>query len=284
MKPIRMIAPTLLSATIRTLQQQPWLCRIHRPDHHHRFTVITSSMRSILNSVDSHPRCCLFSISTACAQKQQQGLSTFLLLSESNSQTVGSGAVLQKMTIRSVATMRGGDSNDPENVEKTTSTTATTTSQQKYTVLSEPAPGSPFHHAFPVHDLQLAKEFYGTVLGCVEGRSSTKWQDYSLHGHQIVAHYVGPDYRCQDYYNPVDGDEVPVPHTGLALTVDQFHSLAERLRKANVPFIIEPHLRFVGQPGEQYTMFFKDPSGNNLEFKAMTHPENLFAKYNVVDH
>ena len=83
----------------------------------------------------------------------------------------------------------------------------------QYTVLSEPAPGSPFHYAFPVHDLQAAREFYGTVLGCVEGRSSAKWQDYSLHGHQIVAHWAGNDYRCQDYYNPVDGDEVPVPRT-----------------------------------------------------------------------
>ena len=86
-----------------------------------------------------------------------------------------------------------------------------------------------------------------------------------------------------DYYNPVDGDEVPVPHAGLALTVEQFHELAERLRQGGVQFIIEPHLRFVGMPGEQWTMFFKDPSGNNLEFKAMTKIENLFAKYNVVD-
>lgn len=155
--------------------------------------------------------------------------------------------------------------------------------QQKYTVLSDPAPGSPFHFAFPVHDLDLAKEFYGTVLGCKEGRSSEKWQDYSLHGHQIVAHWAGNDYRCHDYYNPVDGDEVPVPHTGLALTVPEFHELADRLKRHGVPFIIEPHLRFKGMPGEQWTMFFKDPSGNNLEFKAMTHPENLFAKYNVVD-
>lgn len=154
---------------------------------------------------------------------------------------------------------------------------------QKYTILSEPAPGSPFHFAFPVHDLDLAKEFYGNVLGCKEGRSSEKWQDYSLNGHQIVAHWAGNDYRCKDYYNPVDCDEVPVPHTGLALTVQEFHDLAERLKKHGVKFIIEPHLRFKGMPGEQWTMFFKDPSGNNLEFKAMTHPENLFAKYNVVD-
>jgi hypothetical protein len=80
-----------------------------------------------------------------------------------------------------------------------------------YEVLSDPAPGSPFHYAFPVHSLTAAKEFYGNILGCEEGRSSEKWQDYSLHGHQIVCHWVGDDYRCQDYYNPVDGDEVPVP-------------------------------------------------------------------------
>jgi Predicted dioxygenase of extradiol dioxygenase family len=110
-----------------------------------------------------------------------------------------------------------------------------------------------------------------------------KWQDYSLHGHQIVCHWVGNDYRCQDYFNPVDGDEVPVPHFGLALTVDEFHALADRLKQAGIQFIIEPHLRFKDQPGEQWTMFFKDPSGNNLEFKAMTNIDNLFAKYNVVD-
>lgn len=163
--------------------------------------------------------------------------------------------------------LRGGSSN-------------TTTS---FETLDAPAPGSPFHYAFPVHDLDEAKHFYGTILGCVEGRSSEKWQDYSLHGHQIVAHWVGKDYRCQDYYNPVDGDEVPVPHTGLALTVDQFHALAERVRSHGIEFIIQPHLRFQGMPGEQWTMFFKDPSGNNLEFKAMATPENLFAKYNVVE-
>jgi extradiol dioxygenase family protein len=120
-------------------------------------------------------------------------------------------------------------------------------------------------------------------LGCAEGRSSEKWQDYSLHGHQIVCHWAGNDYRCHDYYNPVDGDEVPVPHFGLALTVEQFHELAQRLKENGIKFIIEPTLRFKGQPGEQYTMFFKDPSGNNLEFKAMTKMENLFAKYNVAN-
>jgi uncharacterized protein len=160
------------------------------------------------------------------------------------------------------------------------STSPTTT---QYETLSGPAPGSPFHYAFPVHDLELAKQFYGQVLGCAEGRSSEKWQDFSLNGHQIVCHWAGDNYRCQDYYNPVDGDEVPVPHAGLALTVEEFHALAARLVEHGVKFIIEPHLRFEGQPGEQYTMFFKDPSGNNLEFKAMTKPENLFAKYNVAN-
>jgi extradiol dioxygenase family protein len=147
----------------------------------------------------------------------------------------------------------------------------------------DPAPGSPFHLALPVHDLDIAKDFYGNVLGCAEGRSSAKWQDYSLNGHQIVCHWVGENYRCQDYFNPVDGDDVPVPHFGLALTEDQFHALADRLKNAGIQFIIEPHLRFKGQPGEQWTMFFKDPSGNNLEFKAMTQIGNLFAKYNVVE-
>ncbi len=158
----------------------------------------------------------------------------------------------------------------------------TTASTPQYETRSEPAPGSPFHYAFPVHSLEEAKTFYGTVLGCEEGRSSEKWQDYSLYGHQIVCHWVGNDYRCIDYFNPVDGDEVPVPHAGLALeTVEQFQELAERVRSHGIDFVIEPHLRFEGMPGEQYTMFFKDPSGNNLEFKAMTNHENLFAKYNV---
>lgn len=161
----------------------------------------------------------------------------------------------------------------------TTSNTETTT---QYETRSTPAPGNPFHYAFPVHSLEEAKKFYGTVLGCEEGRSSEKWQDYSLYGHQIVCHWAGDDYRCVDYYNPVDGDEVPVPHAGLALeTVQQFEELADRLRSHGVEFVIEPHLRFAGEPGEQYTMFFKDPSGNNLEFKAMTNHANLFTKYNV---
>ncbi len=113
-------------------------------------------------------------------------------------------------------------------------------------------------------------------------RSEDKWQDYSLDGHQLVCHFVGENDRCQDYFNPVDGDEVPVPHFGLVLTEPQFMSLWEKLKAHDIHFIVPPHKRFEGQPGEQLTMFFKDPSGNNLEFKVMSKPENLFAKYNVV--
>ena len=114
-------------------------------------------------------------------------------------------------------------------------------------------------------------------------RSEDKWQDYSLGGHQIVCHYVGENYRCQDYYNPVDKDEVPVPHFGLVLTEPQFHELKSSLEAHKIQFIVKPHLRFKGQAGEQWTMFFKDPSGNNLEFKAMTNPLHLFKRYNVID-
>jgi len=148
-----------------------------------------------------------------------------------------------------------------------------------------PALGSPFHLAIPVHSMKLAREFYGNVLGLKEGRrSEDKWQDYSLFGHQIVCHYVGDNYRCIDYYNPVDGDEVPVPHYGIVLKEKEFHELSERLIKNNINFIIPPHKRFTGQKGEQWTLFFKDPSGNNLEFKSLTNPNYLFAKYNVTDN
>lgn len=136
----------------------------------------------------------------------------------------------------------------------------------------------PFHLAVPVHNLAEAKNFYGNILGLSEGRSSEKWQDYNLFGNQLVCHWVGEDYRGADFYNPVDGDEVPVAHFGAALTKDQFNSLAQRLKDQGVKFIIEPHMRFEGQRGEQMTMFFKDPSNNNLEFKAMTNPDYLFEK------
>ena len=145
-----------------------------------------------------------------------------------------------------------------------------------------PSPGTPFHLAIPVHSMKEARAFYGDILGLTEGRrDQSKWQDYSFNGHQIVCHYVGESYRCPDFYNPVDGDDVPVPHFGLCLTESMFHDLASKLKAHNVKFIIEPHKRFPGQKGEQWTMFFKDPSGNNIEFKAMTTPNNLFAKYDV---
>jgi len=136
----------------------------------------------------------------------------------------------------------------------------------------------PFHLSIPVHDLMEAKRFYGGVLGLVEGRSSEKWQDYSLFGHQLVCHWVGNDFKAQDFVNPVDGDEVPVPHFGVCLTSKEFDALQKRLEEAEVEFIVKPHLRFQGQKGEQKTMFFKDPSNNNLEFKAMTNPSYLFEK------
>jgi extradiol dioxygenase family protein len=138
----------------------------------------------------------------------------------------------------------------------------------------------PFHLAFPVSSIQASKDFYGTKLGCVEGRSAPAWVDYSLFGHQIVCHEV-KGYSAASIHNAVDGDPVPVPHFGLALTTKQFHTLAKQVESSGVEFVLKPHLRFKGQPGEQWTMFFKDPSGNALEFKAMTNPENLFAKYSV---
>ena len=153
-----------------------------------------------------------------------------------------------------------------------------------YETRAQPAPGVPFHVAIPVHNIDVAKQFYGETLGLEEGRSSTKWQDYAMHGHQVVVHWVGEEYRAQDYVNPVDGDEVPVPHFGLQMpTYELWKDVVDRVKAAGIPFIIEPTLRFEGAPGEQWTCFFKDPSGNNLEFKHMSKPQNLFAKYNVAE-
>jgi len=135
----------------------------------------------------------------------------------------------------------------------------------------------PFHLAFPVHDLAAARAFYGGVLGCPEGRSSDAWIDFDLFGHQIVAHLVsGHDGRAAT--NPVDGDDVPAAHFGLVLPWDDWQRWVERLRAAHVCFLIEPHVRFRGQAGEQATMFFADPSGNALELKAFRDPSRLFAK------
>lgn len=139
---------------------------------------------------------------------------------------------------------------------------------------------APFHVAFPVGDLDASRAFYGGVLELEEGRRSERWQDYSLFGHQIVCHLVD-GYHASGASNAVDGDPVPVPHFGVCLAADDFHAFASKLKAKGVAFEIEPHLRFQGHPGEQWTMFFKDPSGNALEFKAMTTPENLFAKYAV---
>ncbi len=136
----------------------------------------------------------------------------------------------------------------------------------------------PFHLAFAVHDLAAAREFYGGLLQCPEGRSSDQWIDFNLFGHQIVAHLKPADPAAPDqHHNPVDGHEVPVPHFGVVLEWEQWHALADRLRKADVAFVIEPYVRFEGQAGEQATLFFNDPSGNALEFKAFRDPQQLFA-------
>ena len=136
---------------------------------------------------------------------------------------------------------------------------------------------APFHLAFPVDDLAAARDFYGRVLGCPEGRSSAEWIDFSLFGHQIVAH-LSPPKADGDHHNAVDGHDVPVPHFGVVLPWDEFHAFAERLRSHGVKFVIEPYIRFAGQVGEQATMFFRDPAGNALEFKAFRDLSQLFAK------
>ncbi len=138
-------------------------------------------------------------------------------------------------------------------------------------------PLPPFHLAFPVHDLAAARAFYGGLLGCPEGRSSDEWIDFDFFGHQIVAH-LDPAMEPRRHSNPVDGHDVPVPHFGAVLEMDAWQTLADRLGGAGVRFVIEPTVRFRGQPGEQATMFFLDPSGNALEIKAMRDPGNLFAK------
>lgn len=135
---------------------------------------------------------------------------------------------------------------------------------------------NPFHVAFPVTDLALARQFYGTVLGCEEGRSSAQWIDFNLFGHQIVTHLVSES--DTSHHNPVDGYQVPVPHFGVVLDWDEFHSFAASIKAGGISFVIDPHIRFKGLAGEQATMFFKDPSGNALEFKAFADPTQLFAK------
>jgi extradiol dioxygenase family protein len=127
---------------------------------------------------------------------------------------------------------------------------------------------TPFHLAIPVHDIATARAFYGGLLGCPEGRSAERWVDFDLYGHQLVVHRVDGTAPRGAGGNAVDGHEVPVPHFGVVLEMDDWHALADRLRGAGVDFVIEPHVRFAGQPGEQATLFLLDPSGNALEFKA----------------
>jgi uncharacterized protein len=134
----------------------------------------------------------------------------------------------------------------------------------------------PFHLAFPVTSLAKARAFYGDLLGCPEGRSAESWVDFNFYGHQIVAH-LSPEEAGHRRTSAVDGDEVPVRHFGVVLDMAAWQQLADRLADAGTRFIIEPHVRFKGQPGEQATMFLLDPCGNALEFKAFAHMDKLFA-------
>src|ERR1700761_7444524 len=136
---------------------------------------------------------------------------------------------------------------------------------------------APFHLAFPVHSIAAAREFYGELLGCPEGRSAPEWVDFNFYGHQIVAH-LSPDEAGHRATNAVDGDAVPVRHFGVVLSMQQWHTLADKLKAAGTKFIIEPHIRFKGEVGEQATMFFLDPSGNAVEIKAFANMASLFAK------
>jgi hypothetical protein len=139
----------------------------------------------------------------------------------------------------------------------------------------------PFHIAFPVHDLSTARQFYGELLGCPEGRSSDTWVDFDFYGHQIVAHLAAGEAGERAAHratSAVDGDAVPVPHFGAILPMAEWNALAERLTRAGVRFVIEPHVRFKGEVGEQATMFLLDPSGNALELKSFEDPSRIFAR------
>lgn len=140
----------------------------------------------------------------------------------------------------------------------------------------------PFHLAIPVDDLAAARDFYGGLLNCPEGRSSAAWIDFDLFGHQLVVHLAprpASGGGTKDAgSNEVDGHDVPVPHFGVVLSPDEWHVLAERLKSGGMEFIVPPHQRFAGQTGEQWTMFFRDPSGNALEFKALSDPDSLFRR------
>jgi len=133
----------------------------------------------------------------------------------------------------------------------------------------------PFHLAFPVDDLEKTRYFYTKTLGCNEGRSSDRWIDFDMYGHQVVAHLIDKVEEVQT--NPVDGDDVPASHFGVILEMKQWHQLSEKLKELGIKFIIEPHIRFKGEAGEQATMFFQDPCGNALEFKAFNDDKQIFA-------
>jgi extradiol dioxygenase family protein len=142
-------------------------------------------------------------------------------------------------------------------------------------------PLTPFHIAVQVRDIEEARRFYKDILGCAEGRSAAHWVDFNLYGHQFVCH-LNPDLgragKLSNHYNPVDGQGVPVPHCGVVLRPQQWAELAQRLQRSGVEFVVQPYTRFKGQTGEQSTMFFLDPSGNALEFKAFQDIETqLFA-------
>ena len=135
----------------------------------------------------------------------------------------------------------------------------------------------PFHLAIPVSNIQKARDFYGNVLGFEEGRSSEKWIDWNFYGHQLVTH-EDKTMQNNNVHNPVDGQQVPIPHFGVVLSIDDWNPLAEKLKSIGTKFLIEPYTRFKGEPGEQATLFFLDPFGNALEFKAFKNLESLFAK------
>ncbi|WP_374302754.1 VOC family protein [Ferrovibrio sp.] len=135
----------------------------------------------------------------------------------------------------------------------------------------------PFHLAFPVRDIAEARKFYGELLGCGEGRSAEHWVDFDFFGHQVVAH-LAPEECGTKAFSSVDDHQVPAKHFGVILSIPDWKALAEKLKAAGIKFIIEPYVRFEGEVGEQHTMFFLDPSGNALEFKAFANDDMIFAK------
>ena len=137
---------------------------------------------------------------------------------------------------------------------------------------------SPFHLAIPVNDLDQAREFYGGILGCDEGRSSDCWIDFNFFGHQLVCHLANN--QSKQTSNPVDGHDVPIPHFGIVLEMNDWQQLADQLQATNIEFVVPPYIRFAGKPGEQATMFLLDPSDNALEFKAFRDIDSqLFEKH-----